>query len=233
MAKLALYVVLFFIYSFLGWVMEVGFAFYKKHKFVNRGFLIGPYCPIYGWGCILIIILLSRYLKEPITLFVMATLICSILEYVTSYYMEKRYNARWWDYSNKKFNLNGRICLEMLGAFGALGLFIMYVVNPFLVNLLNKLPVLVLEILAVIVLIVYIVDSIISSFIIRKFKNEIEVAEEDKTEEITNKVRKELIKKGGLYKRLMNAFPQIKTYKERLNDMKDRLAKKISQQDKK
>lgn len=228
MEKIALYVLLFFIYSFLGWVMEVGFAFYKKHKFINRGFLIGPYCPIYGWGCILIITLLSRYLDEPIILFVMATLICSILEYVTSYYMEKKYNARWWDYSEKKFNLNGRISLDMLGVFGALGLFIMYVLNPVLTKILTKLPKLVLIIIACILLVIFIVDNIISSFIIKKFKTELNEARKDRTEEITQKVRKVLVKKGGLYKRLMNAFPKIKTYQERLNDLKERLSKKIN-----
>ena len=93
------YVLLFFIYAFLGWIMEVIGKLIQQKKFINRGFLIGPYCPIYGHGAILITILLSRYKANPFILFFMAILICSILEYATSYFMEKIFHARWWDYS--------------------------------------------------------------------------------------------------------------------------------------
>ena len=106
------YLLLFFIYSIGGWLMEVIGKLIEKRKFVNRGFLIGPYCPIYGHGAILITILLQKYIDDPIALFIMGVVVCSILEYLTSYFMEKIFHARWWDYSDKPFNFHGYICLE-------------------------------------------------------------------------------------------------------------------------
>ncbi len=211
------------IYSFLGWLMEVVTIFLESKKLVNRGFLIGPYCPIYGYGCLLIIILLHKYLEDPLVLFVMAILICSFLEYFTSYFMEKLFNARWWDYSNKRFNINGRICLETMIPFGILGTIIMYMVNPFFVGILEKIPFWILEIVAIILFIVYVSDSVISIIVINNFKNEIKLAEKDRTEEITKRVRKTLTKKGYLHKRLINAFPHFKTYKEVLKDIETRI----------
>jgi len=105
---------LFFIYAILGWIIETTLVSIEKKKFVNRGFLIGPYCPIYGFGGLAITILLKNYTKDPIVLFLMAVIICACLEYFTSYIMEKLFKARWWDYSKKKYNINGRICLETI-----------------------------------------------------------------------------------------------------------------------
>ena len=102
---------LFLMYSFVGWSLEVIGKLLEKGKFVNRGFLVGPYCPIYGVGSILMIILLNRYINDPPTLFIMSILLFSVLEYSTSYFMEKIFKIRWWDYTRRKFNINGRICL--------------------------------------------------------------------------------------------------------------------------
>ena len=81
------YFLLFIIYSFMGWLMEIIDNIIVKHKIVNRGFLLGPYCPIYGFGCLSLIFFLSNYKSDPIILFFMAIVICSILEYSTSYIM--------------------------------------------------------------------------------------------------------------------------------------------------
>lgn len=89
--------------------MEVVCKLIQFRRFINRGFLIGPYCPIYGFGSVLIGLLLSRYAGEPLVVFILAMVVCGTLEYVTSYLMEKLFHARWWDYSDKRFNLNGRI----------------------------------------------------------------------------------------------------------------------------
>ena len=128
------YVLLFFTYAIIGWVMEVTVKYIQYKRFINRGFLIGPYLPIYGAGGILITLFLKRYLNDPIALFVFGMIICTILEYITSFVMEKLFHARWWDYSNKKFNINGRVCLGTMIPFGLLGLLIMYVLNPFFLN---------------------------------------------------------------------------------------------------
>ena len=98
----------------MGWCIEVIDTLITTKKFVNRGFLIGPYCPIYGVGAIIMIVSLNRFIDVPIMLFVMSMVIFALLEYYTSYFMEKLFRARWWDYSTKKFNINGRICLETM-----------------------------------------------------------------------------------------------------------------------
>ena len=205
----AKYFILFMIYSFIGWCMEVLTVLIPKKKFVNRGFLIGPYCPIYGYGCLLIIILLKNNLYDPLALFLKAIVICSLLEYFTSFFMEKLFNARWWDYSNKKFNINGRICLETMLPFGILACLVMYVLNPFFESKINLLPDLAVLIIAGILFVIYLVDNVVSFKIISGFSKTVKKVAKDSTEEITNKVRSVLKQKNILNKRLTEAFPKF------------------------
>ena len=219
---LAFYFVLFIIYSFMGWCMEMMVCYYASKKWVNRGFLIGPVCPIYGYGCLIITILLKRYLGDPIVLFVMAVVLCCILEYFTSYLMEKSFKARWWDYSNRKFNLNGRICLENAVLFGVLGLLLSYIINPFVVRMLGFVPTMVFNIFAIILLIVFLVDNIISLKIISGFTKVAKTIRKDSTEEITKKVKEILVKQGYLYKRLVSAF-NFQASEKLINDIKSKI----------
>ena len=161
--QIEVYFLLFMSYAFLGWCMEVTCKLLQYKRFINRGFLIGPYCPIYGWGALAITILLKRYTYDVIVLFVMSVIICSFIEYFTSYFMEKKFHARWWDYSSKKFNINGRICLETLIPFGILGVMIMYVTNPFLFKIYNLIPSTSMHIICIILFTIFIIDNIISS----------------------------------------------------------------------
>ena len=154
------YVALFFIYSFLGWLMESVGDSIKKKKFINRGFLIGPYCPIYGTGVLLITVLLRKYNGDIWITFFMSLLICGTLEYMTSYIMEKIFKARWWDYSQRKFNINGRICLETLIPFGIAGTFIIYIANPFFLKYIEIIPAIAMHIITEILSTLYIIDVI-------------------------------------------------------------------------
>ena len=203
--------------------MEVTCKLIQYKKFINRGFLIGPYCPIYGWGALAITILLKRYMEDPLVLFVMSTLICSIIEYLTSYFMEKKYHARWWDYSNKKFNINGRICLETLVPFGILGVAIMYGTNPILFKLYNQIPQLVMNILTSILFIGFIVDNIISSNIISSINIEGNKLIKDNTEEITEKIKQILRQKSWLHRRLINAYPGLKDIKVKIKKVEQKI----------
>ena len=115
------YFLLFMLYSVLGWCMEVVGKLIQYKRFINRGFLIGPYCPIYGYGALLITFLLKKYTQDPIVLFIMTIVVCGALEYLTSFFMEKLFKARWWDYSQRKFNFNGRICIDTIVFFGIIG----------------------------------------------------------------------------------------------------------------
>ena len=211
------YILLFFIYAIGGWLMEVICKLIQKGKFINRGFLIGPYCPIYGYGAILITLLLQKYIDDPIALFVMGVVICSILEYLTSYFMEKRFHARWWDYSKYPFNINGRICLRTMIPFGLLGMFIMYVSTPFLLNLLRGTPEIILNIATIVLVTIYIVDNIVSFRIIsnvhitgKKIRDNTEEITAEIAEEITQKVKVILSKRSVLHRRLVEAFPEMK-----------------------
>lgn len=214
--KLSLLFLLFITYSFIGWCMEVGCKLVELKKFINRGFLIGPYCPIYGWGCILIIILLNKYTDDPLVLFIMAIVICSILEYFTSYFMEKLFKARWWDYSRRKFNINGRICLETMIPFGLLGCLIMYFVNPFFVSIYSKIPSNILIIISFVLFTIFLTDNIISYTIMFKMKIPKIKISKDNTEEITEYVRSILAKRSFLYKRLMKAYPNMKILRNKV-----------------
>lgn len=214
--KLSLLFLLFITYSFIGWCMEVGCKLVELKKFINRGFLIGPYCPIYGWGCILIILLLNKYTDDPLVLFVMAIVICSILEYFTSYFMEKLFKARWWDYSRRKFNINGRICLETMIPFGLLGCLIMYFVNPFFVSVYSKIPSNILIIISSVLFTIFLIDNIISYTIMFKMKIPKIKISKDSTEEITEYVRSILAKRSFLYKRLMKAYPNMKILRNKV-----------------
>lgn len=220
------YFLLFISYAFLGWCMEVGCKYVQFGKFINRGFLIGPYCPIYGWGAIAITILLKRYTYDPLVLFIMSTLVCSIIEYFTSYFMEKKYHARWWDYSNKKFNINGRICLETLIPFGILGLFIMYVTNPMLFNMYQSMSEIALHVTSITLFIIFIVDNIISSNIISSVNVEGSKLVKDNTEEITEKVKQILREKSWLHRRLINAYPNLKDIRVKIKKVKEKVKNK-------
>ena len=185
---LEIYFLLFMTYSVLGWILEVIEQPLQRKKIVNRGFLVGPYCPIYGWGALAITITLKRYLEDPLALFIFAVIICSILEYATSYIMEKIFKARWWDYSNKKFNINGRICLETMIPFGLLGVLISYVSNPFFITIYESIHETTPDITTIVLFIVFLADNIISSKVISNVTIEGRKYAKDNTEEITRKV---------------------------------------------
>lgn len=217
---ICIYILFFFAYSFLGWCLEVICKLITEKRFINRGILIGPICPIYGYGVLIMTLFFRKYLNDPITLFILIIVSCSILEYFTSYFLEKVYHTRWWDYSTKKFNINGRICLETMIPFGILGLLIMNYMNPIVFNLLNILPNYLIYILSTIFLITYIIDNIISCKIIyniQKLSKEIQskqIIKKDDTERITRLVRKQIEKSMKLLdRRLIHAFPHLEMLK--------------------
>ncbi len=223
------YFLLFLIYSFLGWLMEVVNTLMVEGKFVNRGFLVGPYCPIYGVGALTITILLDKYVSDAVVLFVMAVVVCCSLEYFTSYIMEKLFSTRWWDYSNKKFNINGRICLETAVIFGLLGMLIMYVLNPFFMGILSSIPYCLTQILFFILLSLFVLDFAVSFKIIANI-DKIKLEDtKDSTEEVTNMVKNILLNKSVLNRRLAKAFPHFKIsnekIKEKLKEIKEKTNK--------
>ncbi|HAH63753.1 MAG TPA: hypothetical protein DCL73_16830 [Treponema sp.] len=122
---------IFLLYSFIGWCCEVLYVgIFYEHKFVNRGFLHGPVCPIYGYGGLIIMLLPHEVKSSWITLFVSAMVLCSAVEYFASWEMEKMFKMKWWDYSDHKFNIKGRICLLNSVLFGVMGIISVHFVQP-------------------------------------------------------------------------------------------------------
>ena len=205
-----IYFLLFISYAIIGWCMEVVLKLIQYKRIINRGFLIGPYCPIYGLGAILMTLLLQRFTAYPYLIFIFGMIICSILEYLTSYVMEKMFKARWWDYSQKKYNINGRICLDTMIPFGLLGVLMIYVINPILLNIFKHMSDNLNNIIISIIVLLLLLDIIISVNVLLSVRKTTKLLDKDNTEEISKKVIEIIKSKGLLFKRLLHAFPNYK-----------------------
>ena len=215
------YCILFFIYSFLGWIMEVTLTLITDKKFVNRGFLLGPCCPIYGCGCILLNLLLHNYTNNILVLFILTMFTCSSLEYITSFLMEKIFKLRWWDYSQMKFNINGRICLETMTPFSILGVLAIKYATPFFITNINKLSEKAILIISIILTTLFIIDVIISLTIVFKLKFVSKNIKKDSTLDIKNAIKKFIKNDIYVYERIIESFPNLtKSLKEKALKLK-------------
>lgn len=165
-------VIYFIIYSFLGWAMETFYAFYVHGHFVNRGFLFGPICPLYGFGAIILIIFFKKYRKHSLKLFFIAALIFSVFEYVTGYVLDALFQLKWWDYTTDFFNLNGRISLLYSFVWGIVAILFLNHIHPFIQKrikkILQKIPYRYRTILVTFILVILVADTFLSSLSILK-----------------------------------------------------------------
>lgn len=211
MYNICLYFFMFYCYSISGWIIECLARSIELKKFVhNRGFFIGPYCPIYGFGAAYMYFFLNRYYNDPIVLFVMAVVGMSTIEYVTSFLMEKIFKARWWDYSHIKFNIEGRICLIYSVLFGILGVLFIYIINPFFLSVVRKIPEIVLIVISIILFITFLIDNILTFSIMSNLKTKLSNIKKDSTSEIDKQVREILSKNTFYLRKLFKAFPKVK-----------------------
>ena len=156
---------------------------------------------------------LEQYTNDFLILFIMACVTSTILEYLTSYIMEKIFKARWWDYSERKLNINGRVCLENSFLFGIGGIFIMYVLNPFFVSITNRINSHFLYIGSFIFLIIFLVDVYISVYTMYKLKENSIIVNKELKEGNSIENNKKIYRGKYFKKRLLNAFPNIKNIK--------------------
>lgn len=156
------YVLFFFTFSIMGWIWEVAVHFVQTGEFVKRGVLYGPWLPIYGSGGILVLILLRKVFKNAICTFFLTMMLSAIIEYSTSWALEKMNGVRWWDYSGYFMNLNGRICLEGIVVFGIGGCMIVYIVAPNLERIIKKINLNFKLILCTVLIAFFIVDAVYS-----------------------------------------------------------------------
>ena len=207
---------IFYLSSFIGYIIEVLWCFLASKRFVNRGFLCGPVIPIYGFGALLILFCLLRYYEDPVVIFVFGVIITSALEYFVSFLLEKIFHNKWWDYSNKKYNINGRICLQNSLAFGVLSLIIIYVVTPGYYFLFSLFDFKVWMILAIIFTVIFVLDVIYSVIIAYNLRNRIIIVEELKNEKIAlipvifeKRLRESIEVFKAFPSRLLKAFPNL------------------------
>ena len=155
----------FFLGSIIGWIWEVIVMYFQEGVIANRGILHGPWLPIYGTGGVLML-LIHRYIsKKPIILFSLSILCCGIMEYITSWALETFFNARWWDYTGKYLNLNGRICIEYLIYFGISGSIFVYLIVPLFEGGINKMNNKLKNIIITVLIIAFIADFMYSMFV--------------------------------------------------------------------
>lgn len=153
----------FVVYSFLGWLYEsLVWAPCEKKRFINRGYLIGPWCPIYGFVSLLDWYLLSE-IESPLKIFIVAMLVCCGFEYAVSFLLEKLFHERWWDYSNYPLNLNGRISLFSALLFGFAGLALVQWVHPFVYGRISLIPSPLLEYTAEFFFFLFASDTVVST----------------------------------------------------------------------
>ncbi len=161
MESLVKYVLLFFFYSFSGWCLESLYCSVGEKRFVNRGFLTGPLCPIYGAAALVIIILIYNPFRDnPLAVFILGIVLCDIVEYVTSYIMEKLFSARWWDYTYEFLNIGGRICLKHTLYWGVISIVFVKTIHPAVENLYSRIDGPYLSFVLIAVLIIFILDLI-------------------------------------------------------------------------
>lgn len=212
-------VLLFFIFGFAGWCMEVALKYRQYHRFINRGFLTGPICPIYGCGVVLITVVvgnLASVESGPLTTFSLSFVICGAVEYLTSFVLEKLFHARWWDYSQKPMNLHGRVWIGNLILFGLAGVAIIHFVDPWLFGVLGHIPLSVRKIAAAALTAVFVADIAISFLVLKLVKVGIDSSEADNTEEISKEVRQLLTNRSYFYRRFSDAYPEVVYKTERV-----------------
>ena len=209
MKVLYLQVLYFTIYSFLGWVCESTYCSIGQKKLVNRGFLNGPFCPIYGFGALLVISILSPFVNNIPILFIASIIVTSTLEYITSYVLEKIFHMSWWDYSTYKYNINGRVCLKNSLMFGVMSLFVMLVVHPAVDDFVAKINTNVAFVLSILFGTYFIVDTIITASTILHLNERLEKLHTLHEDLLEKKKRHLEVVKGHLQASLANQIEEL------------------------
>ncbi|MCI6091494.1 hypothetical protein MR781_02900 [bacterium] len=196
MTELYFIALYFFVYGFLGWCTEVAFAAWKEHRFVNRGFLNGPICPVYGIGVTLVVHFLSPYRSNLIILYITSTILVTALEWLTGFILERVFHNKWWDYSNMPLNLNGYVCLLFSLIWGVACVLIVDFIHPVIHKLLLYIPVIVGVIILIILGIGMFADLYVTASGILKMNKRLAAMQEiaDELHEISDKIGENIYK---------------------------------------
>ena len=216
----------FFVYGFLGWRTEVIFAAFKQHRFVNRGFLNGPICPIYGVGVTLVIACLEAFQSNLLLLYISSVILVTVLEGVTGWAMDKLFHNKWWDYSKLPFNIGGYVCLLFSLIWGVACVFIVYFVHPLIHQVLSLIPHTAGIALIAILGIALLSDIIVTTSAIVKFNQYLERLKHitDELHAISNQIGAEL------YQNVMHVLDMQESSRQKLDDVKLEVSEEIRMQ---
>lgn len=237
------YILYFFFYSAVGWLMESLACSGAQKRWINRGFLTGPMCPIYGTGAVALTVLLTPLRAHPLLVCMLGMVITDVVELITGILMEKLFHTRWWDYSNRKYNFMGHICLRNTLYWGIATLGFMYLVHPVISLFLGKIPMMAIRVIVAIILIIFVIDLIAAfknAADLRKIKDTLkklydkfsgvpagtEEADEERQELLNTADTLEDIREGSRYKkhnpaRILRMNPRIDNeFKRILRDIK-------------
>lgn len=246
------YLCYFLIYSFLGWCVEVCYAALNTKKFINRGFLNGTYCPIYGAGVITIMYFVYPFKNSLVVLFIFSVILTSLIELLTGFVLEKVFHYRWWDYSKENFNLGGYICLKFSIIWGLACVFVTEIVHPAVRDIILWIPASFGEIIIGVLYLLMGIDFIVTVKTVLKLNARMErlqkIADdihkfsdrlgnkvssnfldvEEKIEKLNSKREKEI---SWLEKRIIYSFPEMKS--TRYNNIFKEIRNKVFEKNKK
>ena len=202
---------IFIIYAFIGWCAEVSFAAVDNGKFVNRGFLNGPYCPIYGCGVVIVVAVLTPIKESLFILFLGSMLLTTVLEFLTGFILEKVFHNKWWDYSDKPFNIMGYVCLKFSILWGLACTFIMKVLHPSIYKFITIIPHVLGIILLSIIMTAFFIDLGVTVSTILKFNKRLKLMDEvaQKMHQLSDEIGE-------------NIYEGVTTVKEKSEEVQDK-----------
>ena len=202
---------IFFIYAFFGWCMEVAYAAVDRGIFVNRGFLNGPYCPIYGCGVVIVVAVLTPIKESLFILFLGSMLLTTVLEFLTGFILEKVFHNKWWDYSDKPFNIMGYVCLKFSILWGLACTFIMKVLHPSIYKFITIIPHVLGIILLSIIMTAFFIDLGVTVSTILKFNKRLKLMDEvaQKMHQLSDEIGE-------------NIYEGVTTVKEKSEEVQDK-----------
>lgn len=232
MYQISLLFMKFILFSVIGYVAEMIFCAIIDKRITNRGFFCGPIIPIYGVGSLALIWILKPFMHNVFLVILLGMVVTGAIEYITSYVLEKIFHNKWWDYSEEKFNINGRICLKNLICFGLGSPIILYILNPYITDFLLQVKDKVLMGTAIVLFIIFVLDVVYSCLVAYNLRNRIIIVEDLKNEKLARipgmleRMLSKRVKGIRRYpKRLLKAFPTL----WKTNEKEFEIMKKIDQ----
>lgn len=201
---------IFIVYAFIGWCAEVAFAALNKGVFVNRGFLNGPYCPIYGCGVLAVVVALTPLKHNLLLLFIGSLLLTSALEFLTGFILEKAFHNQWWDYSDEPFNIKGYVCLKFSVMWGLACVFIMCIIHPMIYSFIRWIPFPVGVACLILIMVCFLVDIIVTVSTIIRFNRRLKLLDEmaAKLKVISNRIGE------NVYENVMDTLEKKEVFEE-------------------